>query len=121
MLEKVEYNINGCGYNSDILELCACTGAFVKSLGILGKLLQVTISPLLCIHNWLCIHYLQLCIHYLQLCIHYFITFLANVEENNSVSRALTRLSEVQEKVESLHMEQVCHIISICGYHMIVM
>jgi sorting nexin-1/2 len=31
---------------------------------------------------------------------------LANVEENSSVSRALTRLSEVQEKVESLHMEQ---------------
>ena len=31
----------------------------------------------------------------------------ANVEENNSVSRALTRLSEVEEKVESLHQEQV--------------
>jgi len=32
---------------------------------------------------------------------------LGNVEENNSVSRALSRLSEVEEKVESLHQEQV--------------
>ena len=30
-----------------------------------------------------------------------------NVEENNTISRALSRLSEVQEKVESLHNEQV--------------
>ena len=30
-----------------------------------------------------------------------------NVEENDSVSRALSRLSEVQEKVEGLHQEQV--------------
>ncbi|XP_003386746.1 PREDICTED: sorting nexin-2-like isoform X1 [Amphimedon queenslandica] len=34
------------------------------------------------------------------------LAMLANVEENNSVSRALTRLSEVEEKVESLHSEQ---------------
>jgi len=32
---------------------------------------------------------------------------LGNVEENNSVSRALSRLSEVEEKVESLHQEQL--------------
>jgi sorting nexin-1/2 len=32
---------------------------------------------------------------------------LGNVEENNTVSRALSRLSEVQEKVESLHCEQI--------------
>jgi sorting nexin-1/2 len=34
---------------------------------------------------------------------------LGNVEENNTVSRALSRLSEVQEKVESLHSEQTKH------------
>lgn len=32
---------------------------------------------------------------------------LGNVEENNSVSRALSKLSEVQERVEALHQEQV--------------
>lgn len=32
---------------------------------------------------------------------------LGNVEENDTVSRALSRLSEVQEKVESLHSEQI--------------
>ncbi len=32
---------------------------------------------------------------------------LGNVEENDSVSRALARLAEVEEKVESLHEEQV--------------
>ena len=30
-----------------------------------------------------------------------------NVEENNSVSRALSKLSEVEERVETLHQEQV--------------
>ena len=38
---------------------------------------------------------------------------LGNVEENDSVSRALARLAEVEEKVEALHEEQVssfCHI-----------
>lgn len=32
---------------------------------------------------------------------------LGNVEENDSVSRALARLAEVEEKVEALHQEQV--------------
>lgn len=32
---------------------------------------------------------------------------LGNVEENDSVSRALARLAEVEEKVEALHEEQV--------------
>ena len=32
---------------------------------------------------------------------------LGNVEENDSISRALARLSEVEEKVEDLHCEQV--------------
>ena len=32
---------------------------------------------------------------------------LGNVEENDTVSRALSRLSEVEEKVESLHQDQV--------------
>ena len=35
------------------------------------------------------------------------VLLLGNVEENDTVSRALSRLSEVQEKVESLHAEQV--------------
>ena len=48
----------GVANTSDMLELCACTGTFVKSLGILGTLLQVTVHPLLYIHNWLSIHYL---------------------------------------------------------------
>ena len=33
---------------------------------------------------------------------------LGNVEENDTVSRALARLSEVEEKVETLHSDQVC-------------
>lgn len=32
---------------------------------------------------------------------------LGNVEENDTVSRALARLSEVEEKVETLHSDQV--------------
>ena len=32
---------------------------------------------------------------------------LGNVEENDTVSRALARLSEVEEKVETLHNDQV--------------
>ena len=32
---------------------------------------------------------------------------LGNVEENDTVSRALARLAEVEEKVEALHEEQV--------------
>ena len=32
---------------------------------------------------------------------------LGNVEENDTVSRALARLSEVEEKVETLHSNQV--------------
>jgi len=32
---------------------------------------------------------------------------LGNVEENDSISRALARLSEVEEKVEDLHNDQV--------------
>ena len=32
---------------------------------------------------------------------------LGNVEENDTVSRALARLSEVEEKVETLHTDQV--------------
>lgn len=32
---------------------------------------------------------------------------LGNVEENDTVSRALARLAEVEEKVEGLHEEQV--------------
>ncbi len=32
---------------------------------------------------------------------------LGNVEENDTLSRALSRLSEVEEKVASLHAEQV--------------
>lgn len=32
---------------------------------------------------------------------------LGNVEENDTVSRALARLSEVEEKVEILHNDQV--------------
>ena len=42
-------------------------------------------------------------------CVHVCVWLLVagNVEENNTVSRALSRLSEVQEKVESLHSEQV--------------
>lgn len=38
----------------------------------------------------------------------FFPQYAGNVEENDTVSRALSRLSEVQEKVESLHYEQVC-------------
>ena len=33
---------------------------------------------------------------------------LGNVEENDTVSRALARLSEVEEKVETIHSDQVC-------------
>lgn len=33
--------------------------------------------------------------------------FTGNVEENDSISRALSRLSEVEERVEALHQEQV--------------
>lgn len=32
---------------------------------------------------------------------------LGNVEENDTISRALARLSEVEEKVEDLHNQQV--------------
>lgn len=32
---------------------------------------------------------------------------LGNVEENDSVSRALAKLAEVEEKIEGLHEEQV--------------
>lgn len=32
---------------------------------------------------------------------------LGNVEENDTISRALARLSEVEEKVEDLHVKQV--------------
>lgn len=34
---------------------------------------------------------------------------LGNVEENDTVSRALARLSEVEEKVETLHSDQVLY------------
>ena len=36
------------------------------------------------------------------------VAMLGNVEENDTVSRALARLSEVEEKVETLHTDQVC-------------
>ena len=33
--------------------------------------------------------------------------FAGNVEENETIAKALSRLSEVEEKVESLHQEMV--------------
>lgn len=66
------------------VELCATTGNFVKSVATLGKINHTPII-IMCDHALL----------------------LGNVEENDTVSRALSRLSEVQEKVESLHSEQV--------------
>ena len=37
----------------------------------------------------------------------YIYMYMCNVEENDTVSRALARLSEVEEKVETLHNDQV--------------
>ena len=42
------------------------------------------------------------------------IATLGNVEENDTVSRALSRLSEVEERVEALHQEQVGCLLSSC-------
>ncbi|KAL5481948.1 hypothetical protein EMCRGX_G022224 [Ephydatia muelleri] len=62
LLRAVEYMIE------DRKDLCASTGAFVKSVALLGS-----------------------------------------VEENETIAKALSRLSEVEEKVESLHQEMSQH------------
>jgi len=39
-----------------------------------------------------------------------YLVFLGNAEEHTGLSRALSRLSELEEKVEHIHTEQVRNI-----------